>query len=176
MIKAKAKKNTSKKSTLKKAATKKTIAKKTAAKKSTVKKKSAAKTTAPKSKSKKTTAKRTISKKKMASRLDNLKDKLLLERERLLKEINIKHNPGQVSAHGDLVDQSANFSEQETLLGLAEHDRHHLKTIDDALTLIQKGTYGICAMCTDEIPEARLLAMPTAKHCLVCQSKAEKSY
>lgn len=158
-------------------ASQKSTVKKTTMGKMTNKKSSSMKTTSSsKSKPQQTIAASNDIKKKTPSRLSSLQEKLLQERERLLKEISVKRSPGEVSSHGDLVDQSANFSEQETMLGLAEHDRQLLKDLEYALAMIQEGTYGICSMCGDEIPEARLMAMPTAKFCLKCQSKSERRY
>ena len=121
----------------------------------------------------KTSKKSTTPKKPMSDRLASLKEKLLLERERLFQEMKDKHNVQEISAHGDLVDQSNDYSEREILLGLAEHDRTRLLSINDALGKIEEGTYGICATCGNEIPEARLIAIPTAKYCIKCQSRAE---
>lgn len=105
--------------------------------------------------------------------MDDLKKKLLEERETILQEMKDKHNVDEIVSHGDLVDQSQNYSERESLLGLAEHDRNRLLAIDEALVMIEKGTYGQCAMCNEEIPEPRLIAMPTAKYCVKCQAEAE---
>ena len=112
-------------------------------------------------------------KKDMDKRLEDLRKKLLAEREQILSEMKSKHNVDEIMAHGDLVDQSNNYSERENLLGLAEHDRNRLLEIDEALVMVDKGIYGVCSMCGDEIPEARLIAVPTAKFCVKCQTEAE---
>ena len=49
-----------------------------------------------------------------------------------------------------------------------------LKEIDTALKGIDEGTYGICEECSSEIPEARLIALPTTTLCLNCQASHEK--
>lgn len=122
----------------------------------------------------KTKAKKTTTTKKNENqRLVDLKEKLIQEREQILSAMKDKHNVDEIMAHGDLVDQSNNYSERENLLGLAEHDRNRLLAIDEALAMIEKGTYGQCAMCNEEIPEARLIAMPTAKYCVKCQTESE---
>lgn len=114
-----------------------------------------------------------VQKKDMDKRLADLRKKLLAEREQILSEMKSKHNVDEIMAHGDLVDQSNNYSERENLLGLAEHDRNRLLEIDEALIMVDKGTYGTCSMCGGDIPEARLIAVPTAKYCVKCQSEAE---
>ncbi|MEX0870048.1 MAG: TraR/DksA family transcriptional regulator [Candidatus Spechtbacterales bacterium] len=50
-----------------------------------------------------------------------------------------------------------------------------LKAVNDALERIDKGSYGICANCNEEIPEKRLEAMPEANICLECSKKGTKS-
>lgn len=48
------------------------------------------------------------------------------------------------------------------LLSLDERSREELLAINAALQRIADGTYGICEVCGEPIPEARLRAMPTA--------------
>lgn len=43
-----------------------------------------------------------------------------------------------------------------------------LDEIDDALRRLDLGTYGICARCGREIPQARLEVMPIAVACVDC--------
>lgn len=104
---------------------------------------------------------------------EELKERLLQERKQLMEEAMQVHNVREINAHGDIVDQSNDYSDRELLLGLAEHDRHRIIEINDALKRMEKGTYGICEMSGEEISEDRLKAMPTAKYTLECQSKIE---
>jgi len=111
--------------------------------------------------------------KKRASLIATLKDKLIKEREELLHGLGRKESSNEISSHGDLVDQSTNFSEHEVMLGLAEHDRNRLQEINHALEKIEKGTYGICEMSGELISDERLMAMPTARYSVKCQAKME---
>lgn len=106
-------------------------------------------------------------------RLKALSDALNEERFQLMKQLQNQGDVAEVHSHGDLVDQSNSFSALENTLGLAEHDYRRLASIDDALKQIEAGTYGVCGQCGGEIPEARLIAMPTAKYCLNCQAQME---
>ena len=47
------------------------------------------------------------------------------------------------------------------------------QAIDEALTRLSEGTYGICAECGIEVSEKRLEAVPFAKLCVQCQSRQE---
>lgn len=43
-----------------------------------------------------------------------------------------------------------------------------LRDAMDALARIDEGDYGICAVCGEPIPVARLEAMPETRHCAHC--------
>ncbi len=111
--------------------------------------------------------------KKRAQLIASLKERLLQERDNLLKGMQRKETPNEISTHGDLVDQSTNFSEHEVMLGMAEHDRNRLQEINRALEKIKNGTYGICEMSGELISDERLIAMPTARYSVKCQAKIE---
>lgn len=49
------------------------------------------------------------------------------------------------------------------------------RDLNAALDRIQTGTYGICIDCGDDISFERLTAYPTAKRCIICQSRREKT-
>lgn len=111
--------------------------------------------------------------KKRAHLIMMLKERLLEERDAILRGLHLKKAEGEISTHGDLVDQSTNFSEQEVILGLAEHDRNRLQDINRALNKIEDGTYGICEMSGKLISDERLVAIPTARYSVECQAKVE---
>lgn len=68
---------------------------------------------------------------------------------------------------------SDNF-EIENTLGLMDSERKLVREIDEALRRIADGTYGICQGNGEQIPIARLEAIPWAKYCVACASQAEK--
>jgi DnaK suppressor protein len=51
---------------------------------------------------------------------------------------------------------------------LARQHRQHLAEVDAALARLEAGTYGTCQGCGQPIPEERLEARPTARHCVGC--------
>lgn len=111
----------------------------------------------------------------MKNRLDHLRSELIKKREKIIQSLSSERGTLEVSSHGDLVDQSANYAERELLLGLTEHDLNMVKSIDAALKSIEEGSYGICEDCKKEIPEARLFALPTTTLCVQCQTERERS-
>ncbi len=50
-----------------------------------------------------------------------------------------------------------------------------ITNIDEALHAIEKGTYGVCDMCSDLINKPRLTVLPFAKNCITCQSEVERA-
>jgi RNA polymerase-binding protein DksA len=51
-----------------------------------------------------------------------------------------------------------------------------LRDIDAAQKRLKDGSYGTCIECGQEIGFDRLKAYPTAKRCILCQTKREKGY
>jgi RNA polymerase-binding transcription factor DksA len=84
------------------------------------------------------------------------------------------------SAQGPQVEDPGEEGEQRVRSGIehAEMQRHleELREIDDARTRIGNGRYGECVDCGRAIAVERLLAQPTAKRCVDCQSRYEKSH
>lgn len=62
-------------------------------------------------------------------------------------------------------DIGSELFEREKDLALDSLDRETLKEIDQALTRMEEGTYGICTVCGQPIPEERLEALPYALTC-----------
>jgi RNA polymerase-binding protein DksA len=71
---------------------------------------------------------------------------------------------GGVENH--LGDQASETYDRELEEGLDEGVRETLRQIDDALTRIDEGTYGLCEVDGKPIPEDRLRALPWATRCI----------
>jgi DnaK suppressor protein len=56
---------------------------------------------------------------------------------------------------------------------LEGRERHELDEIDAAQARLEAGVFGVCERCHQAIPLARLRAMPTARHCAICQAHQE---
>jgi len=52
---------------------------------------------------------------------------------------------------------------------LEGREKHELDEIDAAQARLEAGTFGVCERCGQPIPLARLRAMPTARHCTLCE-------
>jgi len=73
-----------------------------------------------------------------------------------------------------MADVGTDNSEIENIIGLMSSERKILMEIDDALGRIEEGTYGICEGNGEQIPKARLTAIPWARYCVACATLLEK--
>ncbi len=64
--------------------------------------------------------------------------------------------------------------DQEFTLSLIENEQEVLEQIYDALSRIEKGTFGLCENCGQPIAKPRLQAIPYAKFCIDCAREREK--
>lgn len=76
----------------------------------------------------------------------------------------------------DIGDQSV--ADELADLNLALIDRHvqEMRDIEATRARFTDGTFGVCIDCGQEIGFERLLAYPTAKRCIACQQRREKTY
>jgi len=58
-------------------------------------------------------------------------------------------------------------------IALIEMESDTLQRIDEAISRLEAGTYGVCGECSDAISEARLQALPFATVCRDCQAQRE---
>jgi DnaK suppressor protein len=73
----------------------------------------------------------------------------------------------------DAEEQSVDDFVQEVDLALMQMKSETLKRIDQAISRLENGTYGLCQECEGEISEARLKALPFAALCRSCQEEVE---
>ncbi len=105
--------------------------------------------------------------------LNELKERLLALKNDLKNRINENAKRVQMYETGDEGDCSNAVSMKNTLYDLLERDRMTLIEVEEALYRIEKGTYGICEMCGEEIEIERMKAKPTARYCIKCRSVVE---
>lgn len=105
---------------------------------------------------------------------------LLAKRQEIIKEIEeslgqslTEDQQRRLESARDVGDQALMDLERELGISLMEMRNRRRQSIDEALMRLHEGTYGICAECGIEISEKRLQAVPFAKLCVECQSRAE---
>ena len=110
-------------------------------------------------------------------------DRLLAQRSELLARI--AHERGGVLGRAEVAaaqndsspsDHAQLQSQRETNFAMNEHETAELADIERALAHLRQGHFGRCTDCDGAIPQARLLATPTALRCIACQSAFETQH
>lgn len=68
----------------------------------------------------------------------------------------------------DFSEQAAERQNDDVLRGIEAAARAEIAQIDGALARLERGEYGICARCGQDIEAARLEAIPYADRCQAC--------
>lgn len=110
--------------------------------------------------------------------LQTIRDVLLADRERMLRSA--VDERGELRDReradvGDSLDESLEESIASTQLRLRDREKWLLEKIEQALTRIQEGTFGLCEECEEEIGFARLKARPVANLCIDCKETEERN-
>jgi len=112
-----------------------------------------------------------------ASELANFKRKLLEMRRELLGQMEKnKVYSKEMGEDGipDSGDVAAYSYSKEVLMGLGENERNKLRLVEEALTKIEEGFFGVCERCESSIPVKRLELLPFTRYCVQCQSELER--
>jgi DnaK suppressor protein len=99
------------------------------------------------------------------------------KRERLLYSGRIVNEEFQVKPEDMSDETDLTSAENETGMRMRLRNREalYLKKIDEALSRLNQGTFGLCEECTAPIGLRRLEARPTATLCLECKEGQEQS-
>ncbi|HOE13416.1 MAG TPA: TraR/DksA family transcriptional regulator [Candidatus Saccharicenans sp.] len=104
--------------------------------------------------------------------------KLLLERKnsiiRKLSQFYHESKEIETDTALDVADKAETSYTKEFLLGLTDSEREQLQLIDQALERLEKGEYGLCQVCHQEIGKKRLQIIPWTPYCINCQEKIER--
>jgi DnaK suppressor protein len=108
------------------------------------------------------------------------RDLLVAERETYVRSANelkaqadslaLEHEPGDVQFDEEGGEGGTSNVDRELDLVLSAQANAAVNEIDWALEKIVAGTYGLCERCGEQIPEARLEALPHATLCVACKS------
>jgi len=80
---------------------------------------------------------------------------------------------GERTAMSDANDIASEESDRDMVLRMHEHEQIVLRQIESALGRANRGDYGECVACGDDIGERRLMARPMATHCIDCMTEIE---
>ncbi len=72
-----------------------------------------------------------------------------------------------------MADAGTDSHEQEKNFMLINRGSDYFKNLEIALERIDEGTFGICKICDDLIPEERMMEVPNATKCVGCKEKGK---
>ncbi len=112
--------------------------------------------------------------------------KLLEERDQLAEVLGklegsvlkrtLRESSGDLSAYSiHPADLSTDAIDREKDLLVASAEGRRLREINEALTRLSEGEFGICESCGEKIDPHRLEVVPHVRLCLRCQERAERS-
>jgi DnaK suppressor protein len=107
-----------------------------------------------------------------------VKKLLLDERQALLREVSASYETcRELGQDGvpDIGDMSSVTYSRDVLFNLSETQKQKIADIDAALERIEKGEYGICMECGEEIAPRRMEVRPFSRYCIDCKTDIEKS-
>ena|ERR1700760_1794403 len=109
------------------------------------------------------------SKNKKNSEMDNLRNLLITKRDELANRIEQRRQEIIVEQEpDDEVGVALRTSSAGMAIANIEREVRMLSEIELALRLMEKGEYGICSSCGEEIPALRLRAIPWTRRCIDC--------
>jgi len=85
-----------------------------------------------------------------------------------------RDSSGDLSGYSmHMADVGTDSFQRDIQLGLVSREHETIYRIDEALQMIEDGTYGKCQKCGQPIKQSRLRAVPFAKLCVPCKEKEE---
>ena len=112
-----------------------------------------------------------------AVELQYFRELLIERRARLLDEAGrTAQDMGRSEPEGfpDPTDRGVLESERNLELRIRDRERKLIGKIDEALERIERGTFGRCEECRQEIPADRLQAVPFTRYCIECARRLER--
>jgi DnaK suppressor protein len=107
---------------------------------------------------------------------EEFRQRLLAARSDLLRTLAVTDEElATLEAHqpGAPIEDAAREQVLPILSRLEGQERHALDEVFIAYAKLGGGTFGTCEECGAELPLARLRALPTARHCVGCQTRRE---
>ena len=108
---------------------------------------------------------------------DTARRRLEEERERLIA-LRDGAPEAETPEPGDVEDQGADAAsltfDREVNESVVEQAEADIEEVDAALRRLEEGTYGVCEMGGEQIPDARLEAQPATRYCVEHQQQVER--
>ncbi len=104
-------------------------------------------------------------------RLENDRKRLLEQLEQLKASRPTGDERREGSPFGKREEEATETAELENRMALEKRILDQLAEVENALKKFDEGTYGLCEVCGQPIPPARLEALPQARLCMTCKAK-----
>jgi DnaK suppressor protein len=114
-----------------------------------------------------------------AKKIKDTRRRLSGQYDNLINSINRKRNAAEdirLEKTKDESDLATISHDRDLLYTLHESDFLRLRFIEHAMKAIDRGQYGKCVRCGEDINDKRLEAVPWAKMCIGCQKETEAEY
>lgn len=102
------------------------------------------------------------------SELDRLKELLEAQLADLMARAEAVEDDLRHPLAADSEEQAIDLADDEVLAGTDAVLRREIHDVREALLRIERGEYGTCASCGEDIAPRRLEVMPTATRCIKC--------
>lgn len=79
-------------------------------------------------------------------------------------------HPVDFNHPADMIEGDTDYAKY---LELSRRQQAELTLVDQAIERLKAGGFGSCDRCGNEIPAARLVALPYARHCISCQERLD---
>lgn len=80
-----------------------------------------------------------------------------------------------IETSADELDRIQHGQERDLAMGNLARESKLLRQVQDALSRMDRGTFGICADCEEDISSKRLAAVPWTDSCIRCQEVADSA-
>ncbi|KPB04172.1 TraR/DksA family transcriptional regulator [Bacillus sp. CHD6a] len=114
--------------------------------------------------------------KTLQTKLEKMKESIERKQENSILDESMRESSGEITTGigNHLAEGKAERVDREQEQTFEQIDEKLLGEIEEALTRIEEGTYGICIDTGEEIPYERLEALPYAKRTARAQEKFDK--
>jgi DnaK suppressor protein len=79
-----------------------------------------------------------------------------------------------IEKSADALDEVQYATERELAIRSLDRDSNLLREVRAALGRIEKGGFGVCLYCEEDISPKRMAAVPFTAYCIVCQELADR--
>ena len=98
----------------------------------------------------------------------------LLTKARDLSRGSVSKDEIAIEQTAEMLDTIQQTADRELALECLSRNWKTGTLVAEALQRINKGTFGLCAECEEQIGDRRLRALPWAKYCITCQERADR--